>query len=65
MPPGTGGLRVWLGSGDRATVDWVVPPGGELLLMCHLPGHVDQGMVGRVELRDEPDGGAVPSGVPS
>ena len=65
VPPGTGGLRVWLGSGDRATVDWVVPPGGELLLMCHLPGHVDQGMVGRVELRDEPDGGAVPSGVPS
>jgi uncharacterized cupredoxin-like copper-binding protein len=58
VPPGTGGLRVWLGSGDRTTVDWKVPPSGELLLMCHLPGHVEQGMVGRVELRDELDGAA-------
>ncbi len=52
VSPDIGGLRVWLGSGDRATVDWVVPTGQELLLMCHLPGHVEQGMVGRVELRD-------------
>lgn len=53
VAPGTGGLRVWLGSGNRTTVDWTVPPEGELLLMCHLPGHVEQGMVGRVELRTE------------
>jgi len=65
VPADTGGLRVWLGSGDRATVDWVVPPSDGLLLMCHLPGHVEQGMVGRVELRDELGGEAVPSAVPS
>lgn len=51
VPVGTGGLRVWVGSGDRATVDWDVPAQGELLLMCHLPGHIEQGMIGRVELR--------------
>lgn len=54
VPPGTGGLRVWVGSGNQATVDWVVPRGSELLLMCHLPGHVAKGMVGRVEQRTEP-----------
>jgi uncharacterized cupredoxin-like copper-binding protein len=64
VPPGTGGLRVWLGSGDRTAVDWAVPASGELLLMCHLPGHVEQGMVGRVELRDAPDGVPVVSGEP-
>lgn len=58
VPPGTGGLRVWVGSGDRATVDWTVPTDGELLLMCHLPGHLEQGMVGRVELRPGLDGGS-------
>ncbi len=51
VPPGTGGLRVWVGSGNKATVDWTVPTTGGLLLMCHLPGHVAQGMVGRVDLR--------------
>jgi uncharacterized cupredoxin-like copper-binding protein len=55
VPPATGGLRVWLGSGGRGTVDWTVPVGQELLLMCHLPGHIEQGMVGRVELRTGPD----------
>jgi uncharacterized cupredoxin-like copper-binding protein len=65
VPPGTGGLRLWLGSGDRATTDWVVPPTGELLLMCHLPGHVEQGMVGRVELRAELGAATVPSVAPS
>ena len=63
VPPGTGGLRVWLGSGDRATLDWVVPTSGELALVCHLPGHVEQGMVGVVELRTElPDGTAASPG---
>jgi uncharacterized cupredoxin-like copper-binding protein len=30
-----------------------VPASGELLLMCHLPGHLERGMVGRVELQPE------------
>lgn len=64
VAPGTGGLQLWLGSGDTATVDWVVPSTGELFLMCHLPGHVEQGMVGRVELRDGLDGAVGPSVTP-
>jgi uncharacterized cupredoxin-like copper-binding protein len=56
VPADTGGLRVWLGSGDQATVDWTVPEQGALLLMCHLPGHVEQGMVGEVQLRATLDG---------
>jgi uncharacterized cupredoxin-like copper-binding protein len=59
VAPGTGGLRVWVGSGNSTTVSWTVPATGELLLMCHLPGHLEQGMVGRVELRDEPSGSPV------
>ena len=36
---------------------------GQLLLMCHLPGHVAKGMIGQVELRAEPPtGGAGASG---
>jgi len=62
VPPGTGGLRVWVGSGNRATVGWTVPVGTEQLLMCHLPGHVEQGMVGRVELRTGPTGTGAPTG---
>lgn len=67
VPPGTGGLRVWVGSGDRSTVEWTVPADGELLLMCHLPGHIEQGMIGRVELRDASPAGAtgVPGGSPA
>lgn len=56
VPPGTGGLRVWVGSGNQATVDWTVPRDADLLLMCHLPGHLEQGMIGRVELRTRPLG---------
>ena len=51
VPPGTGGVRLLLVSGASATVDYTVPTTGELLLLCHLPGHIAQGMVGRVELR--------------
>jgi uncharacterized cupredoxin-like copper-binding protein len=65
VPPGTGGLRVWVGSGNSTTVDWMVPADGELLLMCHLPGHVAQGMVGRVELRALSTGVAEPSAPPA
>ena len=49
VPPDLGGLRVLLGSGGSRSVDFVVPPVGELQLVCHLPGHAERGMVGRVE----------------
>jgi uncharacterized cupredoxin-like copper-binding protein len=61
VPPETEGLRVWVGSGNQVTVEWTVPSDGDLLLMCHLPGHVEQGMVGRVELRDQPAPPAAPT----
>lgn len=51
VPVGVGGLRVLLASGEERTVDYAVPGAGEILLICHLPGHVEQGMTGRVELR--------------
>ena len=52
VPPGTGGLRVFLRSGEQGTVDYAVPIGEQLALLCHIPGHIEKGMVGRVELRD-------------
>jgi uncharacterized cupredoxin-like copper-binding protein len=50
VPPGTGGVRVLLGSGAAASVDYQVPANERLELVCHLPGHVEQGMVGQVTL---------------
>ena len=50
VPEGTGGLRVLLGSGQSTSVIYEVPRGVHLQLVCHLPGHVQQGMVGRVAL---------------
>ena len=52
VPPGTGGLRVFLRSGEQATVDYRVPTDEQLSLLCHIPGHIEKGMVGRVDLRD-------------
>lgn len=52
VPPGTGGLRVLLGSGDSTVVDYTVPAGEQLSLLCHIPGHIEEGMIGAVELRD-------------
>lgn len=43
-PAGTGGLRLYVGSGQQATADWTVPVGDPLLLQCHLPGHLERGM---------------------
>jgi uncharacterized cupredoxin-like copper-binding protein len=43
-PAGTGGLRVFVPSGQTATATYMVPPTGELQLFCHLPGHAEQGM---------------------
>jgi uncharacterized cupredoxin-like copper-binding protein len=65
VPPDTGGLHVWLGSGQETTVQYTVPATGELLLMCHLPGHLEKGMQGRVELRPDRGGAATASFVPS
>ena len=47
-PADTGGLRVLLASGLSTSVEYVVPDGNELLLICHLPGHQERGMVGQV-----------------
>jgi uncharacterized cupredoxin-like copper-binding protein len=52
VPPNTGGLRVLLGSGERATVDYEVPSDDHLAILCHIPGHIEKGMVGAVDLRD-------------
>jgi uncharacterized cupredoxin-like copper-binding protein len=52
VPPGTGGLRVFLRSGERASVDYGVPDDEQLSLLCHIPGHIEKGMIGRVDLRD-------------
>jgi uncharacterized cupredoxin-like copper-binding protein len=51
VPAGTGGLRVLLSSGKQQIVEYTVPASGELALICHLPGHIERGMVGAVELR--------------
>lgn len=47
-PADTGGLRVLLASGGATSVTYVVPEGGDLLLICHLPDHAERGMVGQV-----------------
>ena len=52
VPPGTGGLRVFLRSGEQASADYHVPGDEELQLLCHIPGHIEKGMIGRVDLRD-------------
>lgn len=52
VPPETGGLRVLLSSGQQAMVDYSVPDDESLALLCHIPGHIEKGMVGAVDLRD-------------
>jgi uncharacterized cupredoxin-like copper-binding protein len=47
-PPDVGGVRVLVRSGEQASTVWLVPETGDLQVMCHLPGHVAQGMVGGV-----------------
>jgi uncharacterized cupredoxin-like copper-binding protein len=50
VPPGTAGIELVLDPGQQAEVTYNVPAGQQLLLMCHLPGHVERGMVGSVIL---------------
>ena len=52
VPPSTGGLRVLLGSGEQTTIDYHVPSDEYLAILCHIPGHIEKGMVGAVDLRD-------------
>lgn len=52
VPPGTGGLRVLLNSGEQAAVEYHVPADEDLSLLCQIPGHIEKGMIGRVDLRD-------------
>ena len=33
-------------------MDYVVPTDQALALLCHIPGHIEKGMVGAVELRE-------------
>ncbi len=55
VSPDVGGVRVWLDSGDDETVIYHVPRDGQLQLLCHIPGHIEQGMIGQVELRPMPE----------
>lgn len=50
VPSGTGGLRVLLPSGATTSIVYHVPDDAAPELFCHLPGHVEQGMVGQVVL---------------
>jgi uncharacterized cupredoxin-like copper-binding protein len=39
-------------SGQQAVVEYTVPVGQQLALLCHIPGHIEKGMVGAVDLRN-------------
>ncbi len=56
VPPGLGGVRVVVRSGERADVRYEVPASGELWVGCHIPGHYARGMVVPIRL--------VPAGAP-
>jgi uncharacterized cupredoxin-like copper-binding protein len=51
VPPGVGGLRVLLRPGESTTIDYTVPEQGSLALVCHLPGHLEKGMLAQVRLQ--------------
>ena len=53
-PAGTGGLRVYVGSGQTVTIDWTVPADGQLVMQCHLPGHLERGMTAGIVLAAGP-----------
>ncbi len=48
VAPEIGGVRVLLSPGQSSGLTYRVPSGAAMELMCHLPGHVERGMVGRV-----------------
>ena len=43
---------MFLDSGEQASVDYRVPGDELLAILCHIPGHIEKGMVGAVEMRD-------------
>ena len=47
---GVGGLRILLASGGSTSLIYHVPDGGSLQMLCHLPGHLEQGMAADVVL---------------
>lgn len=52
VPPSTGGLRVLLRPGESTSALYDVPAGTALQFMCHLPGHLERGMLGTVSLTE-------------
>jgi uncharacterized cupredoxin-like copper-binding protein len=44
------GVRVLLGPGQGTSVIYRVPADSRLQLMCHLPGHLERGMVAAVDI---------------
>jgi uncharacterized cupredoxin-like copper-binding protein len=54
VPPELAGLRVYLPSGQSASVLYTVPGAGDLQLVCQVPGHVALGMVGVIAVVEPP-----------
>lgn len=71
VPPGLGGIRVFVASGQRVDVRWTVPdqpvpgPGASAappwFVGCHIPGHFAKGMVIPLEFA-QAQAAAVPAG---
>ena len=52
VPPDVAGVRVLLSPGRSSSVTYEVPATTRLAFLCHLPGHLERGMSGTVELVD-------------
>ena len=50
VDPSVAGLRILLPSGGSTSVIYQVPDRGTLQMLCHLPGHLEQGMAADVVL---------------
>lgn len=48
VPAMPGGLRLYLESGQTLSAVYTVPTASVPLLACHIPGHLEKGMVGAV-----------------
>ena len=60
LPPQLAGLRVYLASGQERDVIYQVPSMPQpLQVACHIPGHLEKGMVAGVEFVD-PQGSPLP-----
>lgn len=58
VPPGIGGVRIVVNSGERVDVIWTVPLSaaevGGLIVGCHIPGHYAKGMHVPVRVATQP-----------